>query len=409
MLEWLVIGGGPHGVHAAARLVGEAGVSRDSVGILDDEDVLLARWRRFTQNTGMRYLRSPAVHHLDLSSSSLQHFVKGGKGRRFARPFTRPYFRPSLDLFDRHSNGVIEKFGLEGLHSRGRASSIEISDESVRVGLAKEVVRGGASEIEARHVVLAVGAPRHPVWPRWARGVAGSENALGEAQAIRHIFDPGFNLGDETTQGGVVVVVGAGISGVQVALRCAKAGSRVILLSRHALRIHQFDSDSGWQGPKYMAGFARIQDPNERRQRIREARHRGSIPPDVHAALRCAIAEGRIEHIEQVEVESARVSGGRVSLCVDGREISADRVLLATGFSSRRPGEGWLDDAIEAHGLPCAECGYPIVDRGLRWHPRVLVTGPLAELEIGPVSRNLSGAMRAGERIAAVARSDWVF
>ena len=74
MLDWLVIGGGPHGVHAAARLIGEAGVCPDRVRILDDEDQLLARWRRCARNTGMRYLRSPAVHHLDLSSSSLQHF-----------------------------------------------------------------------------------------------------------------------------------------------------------------------------------------------------------------------------------------------------------------------------------------------------------------------------------------------
>ena len=238
MLDWLVIGGGPHGVHSAARLVGEAGVAREAVGILDDEAVLLARWKRFTQNTGMRYLRSPAVHHLDLSSSSLQSFVRGGGGRRLTRPFTRPYYRPSLDVFDRHSKEVIEKFGLEALHSRGRAHSIEISDKSVRVGLEKEVEGGGASEIEARQVILAVGAPRQPVWPRWARRAVGSANDLGEEPAIQHIFDPGFNLDDKTEADGVVAVVGAGISGVQLAVRLAKAGSRVVLLSRHALRIH---------------------------------------------------------------------------------------------------------------------------------------------------------------------------
>ena len=73
---------------------------------------------------------------------------------------------------------------------------------------------------------------------------------------------------------------------------------------------------------------------------------------------------------------------------------------------AERPGAGWLDQAIEEYELPCAECGYPLVDRGLRWHPRVLVAGSLAELEIGPVSRNLSGAQRAGDRIVAVARQD---
>ena len=126
-------------------------------------------------------------------------------------------------------------------------------------------------------------------------------------------------------------------------------------------------------------------------------------------AIPTFVARGRRREHPGVEVESARVSGGRVSLCVDGRQIEADRVLLATGFPSRRPGEGWLDEVIKAHGLPCAECGYPIVDRGLRWHPRVLVMGALAELEIGPVARNLSGAIKAGDRIVDVARKDWVY
>jgi hypothetical protein len=35
--------------------------------------------------------------------------------------------------------------------------------------------------------------------------------------------------------------------------------------------------------------------------------------------------------------------------------------------------------------------------------------GALAELEIGPVARNLSGAIRAGDRIVDVARKDWVY
>ena len=410
MLDWLVIGGGPHGVHVAARLVGEAGVPRDAVRILDDEAALLARWKRCTRNTGMRYLRSPGVHHIDLSPASLQRFAKASKGRRFTRPFTRPYSRPSLEVFDRHSDEVIERFRLRELHVRGRACSLEISDDSVRVGVENDATGSGPSGIEARHVVLALGAPREPVWPEWAVGAVRSSSGPGRKSPIRHVFDPGFELDPELDPDAeVVAVVGSGISGAQVAVRLARAGRRVLLLSRHPLRIHQFDSDPGWQGPKYMAGFSRLRDPSERRQQIRDARHRGSIPPDVHAALRCAVASDRIEQLEGVEVESASCSEGRVSLDVGGRSIVVDRVLLATGFPSRRPGEGWLDEAIEAHGLPCAECGYPIVDRGLRWHPRVLVTGALAELEIGPVSRNLSGAMRAGERIAAVARTDWIY
>ena len=405
MLDWLVIGGGPHGVHAVARLLGEAGVAREGLRILDDEVDLLARWRRTTRNTGMRFLRSPAVHHLDLSSASLQRFVKVGKGRRIAHPFTRPYSRPALELFDRHCDDVLEKFEMRDLHVRGRANALTLEGDRVRVDFEGA---DDADSLEAKQIILALGAPREPAWPDWAKAVAVDAEAKGLASKVGHIFDPGFDLDDDPDDE-AIAVVGGGISGAQVAIRLARAGRRIFLISRHSLRIHQFDSDPGWQGPKYMAGYSRVEDPSERRRRIREARHRGSIPPDVHAALRCAQADGRVEHLEGVKVASAFVSENRVALDLGAREVEVDRLLLATGFPGHRPGEGWLDEAIAAYDLPCAECGYPLVDHGLRWHPRVLVTGALAELEIGPVSRNLSGAMRAGERIVSVARSEWVY
>ncbi|MGB1278266.1 MAG: hypothetical protein ACPG77_21145, partial [Nannocystaceae bacterium] len=84
--------------------------------------------------------------------------------------------------------------------------------------------------------------------------------------------------------------------------------------------------------------------------------------------------------------------------------IEVDRVLLATGFSSARPGGSMVDDLIASASLPCARCGYPIVDTALRWHPRIHVTGPLAELELGPASRNIAGARRAGDRLVDALR-----
>ena len=207
MLDWLVIGGGPHGVHAAARLVGEVGVSRDAIRILDDEEVLLARWRRCTRNTGMQYLRSPAVHHLDVSSSSLRRFSKSGKGNRFAQPFTRPYSRPLLEMFDRHSDGVVERNGLEDLHVRGRANSLEILDDHVRVGVETRSEEEPSSPIEAKHVVLALGAPREPMWPVWATRAAELSGDSTRKHVIRHVFDPGFELDDDPDDE-VVAVVG---------------------------------------------------------------------------------------------------------------------------------------------------------------------------------------------------------
>ncbi len=405
MLGWLVIGGGPHGVHAALRLIGEAGVPRDAVRILDDEERLLARWRRSTRNTGMTYLRSPAVHHIALASASLSRFAHG-RGRGVKKPFTRPYSRPALELFDLHCEDVIERHGLEALHIRGRATGLDMATDRARVRFEDLADGGRSGDIHARHVILAIGAPREPDWPVWARrAVAASAEATEAAPVdrIRHVFDPGFDLVDDANERSIAVI-GAGLSGAQVALRLARAGRRVLLISRHPVRVRQFDSDPGGQGPKKMSGFARLNDPDERRRQIRAARHRGSMTPEVHAALRVAAADGTIELVEDTEVLSACLSDRQVSLELEGRRVRTESVLLATGFPAHRPGGAWLDEAVDALQLPCAACGYPIVDRGLRWHPRLFVTGPLAELEIGPVSRNLSGAQRAGDRIAAVAR-----
>ena len=60
-----------------------------------------------------------------------------------------------------------------------------------------------------------------------------------------------------------------------------------------------------------------------------------------------------------------------------------------------------LDQLVASASLPCAPCGFPLVDAALRWHPSVHVVGPLAEIELGPIAGNISGARRAGERILA--------
>ena len=44
-LDCLIVGGGIHGVHVAARLIGEAGVPADRLRILDPGARLLERWR----------------------------------------------------------------------------------------------------------------------------------------------------------------------------------------------------------------------------------------------------------------------------------------------------------------------------------------------------------------------------
>ena len=380
-LGWLIVGGGIHGVHVAARLIGEGRVPPDQVQILDPEPALLARWRSRSQAIGMRHLRSPSVHHLGLDPLGLHAFAEdrwGGVRGLFAPP----YDRPALSLFDTHCDAVMESYDLPGLHLRGKAASCAIMEDGVQVQLAD------GPRVAADRVVLAVGPPEKLKLPSWANGFA---------DRVHHVFQPGFT--DWPLEAQSVAVVGGGISAAQVALRLVDEGHEVHLISRHEFREHQFDSDPGWLGPKYMRGFARERGLDRRRQMITEARNRGSVPPDILRELMSSIRGGGIKLLRG-EVSGLLSTGQMLDIELSsGDRRSVDTILLATGFGSERPGGALVDGLIRDEGLPCSSCGFPIVDENLRWHPRVYVTGALAELVLGPTGRNIAGARRSAERI----------
>jgi hypothetical protein len=107
MLNWLILGGGIHGVHIAARLVGEAGVPLGRLRILDPGAHLLERWKACPAAAGMRHLRSTAVHHLDRDPSSLDRFA-GMPQRQAPDLFAHACARPSLDLFNGHCDHLFD-------------------------------------------------------------------------------------------------------------------------------------------------------------------------------------------------------------------------------------------------------------------------------------------------------------
>lgn len=384
-LDWLIIGGGIHGVHIAARLIGDARVAPERLRIVDPAPRLLDRWHTCTEATGMTFLRSPSVHNIDLKPLSLKKFARR-QSQQAVRQFAPPYDRPALPLFNAHCDHVIESFGLHTLHISDRAVACDIDCEHVRVQLSS------GQELTAGRLVLALGASEQPAWPDWAPR---------DHARVSHIYEAGFSGWPEAPE--TVVVLGGGITAGQVALRLTRDGHRVHMVSSHDLREHQFDSDSGWLGPKYMEGFRREPSLERRRTLITKARHLGSVPPGVHRALRRAIGSGALGWYRGTVTRMASTGDG-IELQLDsGTALEAHRLILATGFASRRPGGALLDEMIASAALPCASCGYPVADAALRWHPRVHVSGPLAELELGPTARNIAGARQAGDRIVTSA------
>ena len=96
MLEWLIIGGGPHGIHIAAALLAKAGVPPATLRILDPQAALMGAWNRRAQAVGMSHLRSPSVHNVDVDPWSMHRFAESWSGEDpNVAPFSPPYSRPS--------------------------------------------------------------------------------------------------------------------------------------------------------------------------------------------------------------------------------------------------------------------------------------------------------------------------
>lgn len=392
MLDWLIIGGGIHGTAISHYLVTRKKVPPDNLRVLDPHTEPLALWKQFTANTGMPYLRSPLVHHLHYDPWSARTFAESRRGQTLA-DFIALYERPSLAFFNTFSDLTIERYKLTDLRLIGRASGLSRLENGWRV----ETPDGG---IDSQRVILAMGASEQPFYPDWARDFKLSDGA------VEHIFDPDFDR-EKLPQN--VTIIGGGISAAQLAITLAESGHQVTLMSRHQLRMAHFDSDPCWVTRLCLADFHAEPDFNKRRAMIKSARNRGSMPPDVLQRLEATIEGGNLR-VQFDEVASAQEKKSEITLKTINSEIlHTDAVVLATGFTPKRPGGVWLDEAITHYDFPLADDGYPVVDRTLCWSEGIYVTGALAELEIGPVARNIIGARLAAERIGEVTTSHHSF
>ena len=388
MLDWLIVGGGVQGTLLSAFLNARRGGHRPRIAVLDRHAAPMAVWDARVRNVGMDFLRSPAVHHIDRDPSSLGRFAEGHSAARFRGR----YARPSVELFDAHCAATIEKRNLLGLRVQAEVKGL------IRCGDAEIGVETDRGLLKARRVLLALGRDGL-AWPEWALPLL-----QGGAQ-VGHVLDPDFDR--PAIRASRIAVIGGGITGAQTAIALAAqfgGAGHVVLVRRHEARLHEFDSDPGWLGPRFLDRFHREKSWARRREAIRKARNIGSMPSDIALALREAIGQG------SVTLRSAEVTGARLdddtavalSFDDDGPPERFDRIVLATGFDRSRPGGAWLDHAVDDLELPCAPCGFPQIDKQLEWAPGIHAAGALAELEIGPTAPNIAGARMAAARLAAV-------
>nr|WP_249023481.1 hypothetical protein [Planococcus salinarum] len=126
---------------------------------------------------------------------------------------------------------------------------------------------------------------------------------------------------------------------------------QVTLLKRHPFRIHDFDSDPGWLGPKKQISFRKASSYQKRRMLISQARHKGSIPRDLHIKLLHQQRKNKLQ-IEEAQVHHAAFETDAVQLYDETDRLlhQSGTVLLATGFESMMPGGTWLPSVIKENG-----------------------------------------------------------
>ncbi len=389
MLHWLIIGGGIHGTYMANVLVQEAGVEHQHIRVLDPFELPLQRWRQNTANCGMRYLRSPSVHNLDIPILSLYHFAKTWQGA--VNPVFIPnYNRPALPMFNDHCDRVIRENKLDSIRIMGQATAITPKDDRV-------LVSSTAGDFETRHLLLCLGNSDLASWPDWA------VNLRRKTETVYHIFDPHFDrrtLPDAEH----TIIIGGGITAAQLALALGRDFSgKVTLCSRHPIQLHNLDFDPCWVGPKCLKGYNKT-PYFKRRGIIQQARNKGSVPQEIYTDLDKKITQGRIQHLRTCITQASFRNGSIVLTGEEGKILESTQLVLATGFKEQRPGGKMIDTLVREHSLPTAACGYPVLQQSILWDKNIFVTGPLAELGLGPSARNIIGVRRAGKELLAYLR-----
>lgn len=383
MKKWIIIGGGIQGCTMASYLRHRLNIQASDIAIIDPKDQPLENWRTFTSNLGMSYLRSPSIHHIHPSPFALEKFARQHKDKEVVH-FYAPYDRPDLRLFNRHCDEVLSEVDIDKSWVKGIVNKIEKSSKTN----GWEVTLQSGEQLLGKNVVIAIGLSHQLNWPNWAK--EGKKNRAN----IIHIFDEKQQLKESKS----LVIIGGGISAAHAALKWSKLlPGNVTMLIRRPLTVQQFDSDPGWLGPKYMNDFTHILCFEERRKIIKNARFSGSLPSELKNEIERQKKRGNLNVIIDEVIEFQKDTHSL--LLKTGTTLTTEGIILATGFEQKPPGMDWLQTVIQTYCLPCASCGYPIPKPNLEWKDGLYLVGALAELQLGPVARNISGARRGAERI----------
>ena len=397
-----IIGGGIHGVSIALRLLRE--MPTTALAVVDRHPLPLTAWRRKTERQGMKFLRSPAVHHITPDALGIVEYAERHNRTDELAP---PYSQPSTQLFWEYCCN-----GLKEIAKHQNYYQFDVAKLRWDKGAGKYPFRLISTEnvgFRSSSVILAIGAddcyyvpPEFVPWQRrWPERIV---------HAAQFSVSPDKREGQALalpTEKQKIAIVGGGLTAGTLARCLSERGYEVVLIARRQLKTEQFDFPPIWLGPKALAEFASQPDFQQRYETVQQVRREGSITPDVAEALKDAPritihTDTRIRNITEEPGQTLRLhlenSGGFQKR--EDTVANVAGVILATGYRFNLRRYPFLAELIAQHEVPLV-CGLPKLDANLQLSPVVNLfgTGSIAQLQLGPAAGNIAGASLAYERL----------
>lgn len=425
------------------------------VCVIDPHPTWLDEWDRNFATLDIQYLRSPALAHPDhFDKNALLAFAfaggKGGNGgnggngkggrdvadlmesgcadnrkllalgesqvglwklpsaalfRAFCRAMAR---RLPHDYVRGHVIDVTKADGdgeVDGGANRRRPFTLTVMQSGGGRGRQDGESRDGDEQrvtVTATSVVLALGTAGRPVVPPTLKGMR--PGSIFPWTRLRTDLSPAHSS---------VLVVGGGLTAVQVAQYALRRGRRVVLCSRRPLVERHFDISEDWfdrrTSQRRLSSFYH-ESEDDRLRRLREARGGGSVPPVYLRDLDGWERRGAFRRVAGVEATfDGHADDGRAIVRFAGKHGPTgkddagvfDCVILACGREvdcTANPLVGRIQQRWPIRIVG----GYPSVSEDLEWTPAggMYVVGGLSSLNTGPDAANLMGMRRAAGVVA---------
>lgn len=392
-----------------------------SVCVIDPEPNWMNTWKTNFEQLNIQHLRSPAIAHPNMFDRNALFAFACQQGREselyesgcsdikalhgLGQTQAGLWKLPSTKLFLDFCDDMVSN--LAHAYLQGHVVDLLQQDQNGNHCLQYIDPTGEARCIFARNVILTTGTLGRPILPRGLVGCPTVSWKSPEAFSTRTVVRDGLHQKKQH-----VLVVGGGLTAVQVALRVVEAGNTCVLCSRRPLRERHFDIPVEWfdqrMTNKHLSGF--YHDTIEKRlERIKEARGGGSVPPmymkrlqENKGSLACWVGDVEYHHEEEDASE-----GGSVTILFEGSPYIFDKIVLACGVEADCKANPLVEKIHQLWPIPI-HGGLPDVTQDLRWYdgqttstpPNVFVVGALAGLQVGPDAGNLMGIRRAALVIA---------